>query len=61
MKLEKKEINDRLTKDRIIRNIRTLFEEEEDYYKQKTVSNFYNNHYIEYESNAERNRNLSLD
>ena len=61
MKLEKKEINDRLTKDRIIRNIRTLFEQEEDYYKQKTVSNFYNNHYIEYERNAERNRNLSLD
>ena len=46
----------------MIRDIVTLFEqEEEDYYKPKIVSNFYNNNYIEYESNGERNRNLSLD
>ena len=27
----------------------------------KIESNFYNNNYIEYESNGDRNRNLSLD
>ena len=37
---KKKEINTRLVKGRIIRNNRALFEQEEDYYKPKTVSNF---------------------
>ena len=56
-KLEKKkEINDILIKDRIIRDIRTLFEEEEeDYYKPKKVSKIRNNNYIEYESNVDKN------
>ena len=58
-KLEKKKT--RLIKDRIIRNIRTLFKQEEDYYKHKTISNFWNNNYIESESNGNKNRNLSLD
>ena len=31
------------------------------YYKPKTVSNFCNNNYIEYQSNGDKNRNLSLD
>ena len=41
----------------------TLFEEQEEkyYYQPKRVSNFYNNTYIEYESNGDRNRKLSLD
>ena len=39
-KKKKKEINTRLVKGRIIRNNRALFEQEEDYYKPKTVSNF---------------------
>ena len=34
---EKKEINNRLIKERIIRDIRTLFEQEEDCYKPKRV------------------------
>ena len=56
------EINDRLIKDRIIRDIRTRFEQiEKDYYKPKRVSNFFNNNYIEYENSGDRNRNLSLD
>ena len=40
----------------------TLFEQKDDYYyfKPKRVSNFWNNNYIEYESNGDRNRNLSL-
>ena len=59
---EKKEINNRLIKDRIIRDIRTLSEQEEkDYYKPLRVSNFRNNNYIEYDSNENKNRNVSLD
>ena len=60
---KKKEINDRLIKDRIIRDIRTLFkqEKERDYNKLKRVSNFWNDNYIENESNGDKNRNLSLD
>ena len=58
----KKEVNNRLIKDRIIKDVRGLFEQEqEDYYKPKRVSNFWNNNYIEYESNGDKNRNLSLD
>ena len=59
---EKKELDEKLIKDRIIRDIRTLFEQQqEDYYKPKKVNNFWNNNYIEYESNGDKNRNLSLD
>ena len=44
--------NERLIKDIIIRDIRILCEQEEtDYYKPNKVSNFWNNNYIEYESN----------
>ena len=55
--------NDRLIKDSIVRDIRTLFEQEDDadYFERKRVSNFLNNNYIEYESNGDRNKNLSLD
>ena len=62
-KLEKKkEINNRLIKDRIIRDIGTLLEQQEEhYYKPKRESNFWNNNYIEYESNGDKNRKLSLD
>ena len=52
-----------MIKDRIITNIRTLLEEQEEkgYYKPKRVRNFWNNSYIEYESNWDKNRTLSLD
>ena len=57
---EKKETNERLIKDRIIRDIRTLFEQDEqDYYKPKRVSNFWNNHYIAYESYGNKYRKLN--
>ena len=59
--IREKKINDRLITDKIIGYIRTLFEQQEDHDKPKIVSNFYNNIYIEYESNGDRNRNLSLD
>ena len=59
---KKKGHNERLIKDRLIRDIGTLFEQqEEDYYKPERVNNFWNNNYIEYESNGDKNRNLSLD
>ena len=58
---QRKKINDRLITDKIIGYIRTLFEQQEDHDKPKIVSNFYNNIYIEYESNGDINRNLSLD
>ena len=47
-------------KDSIIRDIRTLFEQEDDYYKPVSVGNFWNNNYIEYESNSDRNKKLSV-
>ena len=57
----KKKSIKRLTEDRIFRDIRILFEQEEDYYKPKRVTNFWDNLCIEYESNGDRNRNLPLD
>ena len=44
-------------KDRILRDIKDLFEhekEEEHYYKPVRVSNFWSNNYIEYEGNSEK-------
>ena len=41
-------------------NERIIKEQEEDYYEPKRVSNVWNNNWIEYESNGDKNRNLSL-
>ena len=62
-KKERKRKMKKIVKDNIIRDIRTLFEQEkeEDYYEPKRVHNFWNNNYIEYENNGDKNRNLSLD
>ena len=57
----KKEIDTRLITDSKIRDIRTLFEQEEDHCKPKIVSSLWNNNYFEYENNGDENRNLSLD
>ena len=57
---KKKKHNERIIKDRIIRDIRTLFEQE-DYYEHKRVSNFWDNNYIEYGLMVIKNRNLSFD
>ena len=49
-------------KDRIFRDIKNIFEhEEENYYKPVRVSNFWSNNYIEYESNSDRNKILSVE
>ena len=47
-------------KDRVIRDIRVLFEQEDYYYKAIRVDSFWNNNYIEYESNDDRNKILSV-
>ena len=44
-----------------MRDVRTIFEQEKDYYKPKWVSSFWNNNYTEYKSNGDKNSNLSLD
>ena len=41
--------------------IMSLFKQEDDYYKLTRVGNFWYYNYIEYESNSDKNRNLSLD
>ena len=50
--------------DRILRNIKNLFEHEETeetYYKPVRVSNFWSNNYNEYESNSDKNKTLSVE
>ena len=50
-------------KDRILRDIKDLFvqKEEENYYKPVRVRNVWSNSYIEYESNGDRNKTLSVE
>ena len=51
-------------KNRILRDIKNLFEhegEEENYYKSVRVSNFWNNNQIKYVSNSDRNKTLSVE
>ena len=49
-------------KDSILRDIKNLFEhKEEDYYKLVIVNNFHSSIYIEYKSNCDRNKILSVE
>ena len=49
-------------KDIILRDIKNLYEhEEESYHKPVRVNNFWINNYIEYESNTDRNRTISVE
>ena len=51
-------------KDRILRDIKHLFEdkeEEENCYNPVRVNNFWSNNYIQYESNGGRNKTLSFE
>ena len=58
---KKKKKNRKKTRINIIRVIRTLFEQqEEDYNKHKSVSSFWNNNYIEYESNGDLKKKLII-
>ena len=48
-------------KDRTIRDIKTLFEQQEvGYYNWVRADNFWHKNYIEYESSGEGNKNLSV-
>ena len=50
-------------KDRILRDIKSIFEhekEEENNYKPVRANNVWSNNYIEYESNGDRNKTLSV-
>ena len=47
-----------MIKNKLIRDIRTLFEQEKDSYEAKSVSNFWNNNYIKYEDNSDKNKDL---
>ena len=57
----KKEI--KAIKDRILRDIKNLFEhgEEKDCYKPVRESNFWSNNYIEYKSKGNRNKTVSIE
>ena len=45
----------------IIRKNGSFFEIEDDYYKPISVGNFWNNNYMKYGSNGDRNKNLSVE
>ena len=47
-------------KDRIIRYIRTLYKQEDNYYKPARVGNFLSNNYMKYESSDNRNKCFSV-
>ena len=52
------------SKERILRDIKILFEyekEEENYYESVRVSNFWSNNYIEYKGNNNKNKILSVE
>ena len=57
---KKQEHNERLISNRIIRDIRTLFEQEdENYLKPKRINGFCSNNYIEYESRGDKSLSLN--
>ena len=52
-----RQIKARINKDK---DIRKIIKSEEDYYKPVRVGNFWNNNYIKYESNGDKNKTLSV-
>ena len=49
-------------KNRVIGDIKNLFEhEDKNYYKPVSVGDLWSNNYIEYESNGDRNKALSIE
>ena len=61
--LLRREKETKAIKKRMLRDIKDLFEyeEEENYYKPLRVSNFWSNNYIEYKSSRDRNKTLSVE
>ena len=62
-KLFRREKETKVIKDRILIDIKNIFEheEEENYYKSVRVSKFWSNNTIEYKSNSDRNKALSVE
>ena len=58
-KIEKKEQNEKIMEDKIIGEIRILFEQHKDYYEPKGVSSFWNK-YIKCESNGDKKKKLII-
>ena len=56
----KEKNNKKILEDKIIKDIKNLFEQEENYYKPVRVGNFYSNNYIEYENNGDKIKALSI-
>ena len=61
--LFKREKETNVLKDRVVRDTKHLFEyeEQENYYESVRVSNFWSNSYIEYDSNRDRNKIISVE
>ena len=60
--LFRQEKENKAIKDKILRNIKNLFEhEEENYYKPVIKNSFWSNIYIVHESNGDRNKTLSVE
>ena len=60
--LFKEENKDNVIKDRILREVRILFEsDEKDYYKTIRIGNAFRNNYVEYESNADKGKMISIE
>ena len=57
MRLEKE---NKAIKSRIFRDIRNFFEHEENYYKPVRVNNVWSINHIEYESNSNKNKIISV-
>ena len=55
----KKKKNEKI-KDRMMRDISTLFDQEKDYHKPVRVCSFWNNKYVEYKINGDRNKTLPI-
>ena len=47
-----------IIKKKIIRDIKKVIKEEDDYYKSIEVSNFWNSKYIEYENNDDKDKTI---
>ena len=47
--------------DKIIRDIRALYESDEDYYESKMIKVAFNDSYVEYEINGDRDKRLSIE
>ena len=56
----KEQSKENIKKDRIIRDFRTPFKQENDYYIPIRVGNIWNNNYIKYERSSNRNKNLPV-